>query len=132
MTLVLDASAAVAIALGRPEAETLRQAVAGADWVIAPELFAAEVTNAFWKYARAKVLDPDACVQAQATAIGLPDDLIPMKAQAAECLAEATRAGHSAYDLMYVVLARRQGVPLATLDGKLAALARRLAVRTVG
>jgi predicted nucleic acid-binding protein len=132
MTLVLDASAAGAIALGRAEAGPLRQAVADADWVIAPELFASEVPNVFWKYARSRASSPEECTQALATALDLPDDLIPMKAQAAECFAEAMRAGHPVYDLMYVVLARRHGALLATLDGKLAGLARKLAVRTVG
>jgi predicted nucleic acid-binding protein len=47
--VVLDASAAIEIALGRSQAARLAGILAEADVVLAPELYVSEVVNTIWK-----------------------------------------------------------------------------------
>jgi predicted nucleic acid-binding protein len=117
--LVLDASAAVEIVLQRDFAQRLAKAVREADWVIAPTLFVVEVTNVFWKYQ--KFVDypyPD-CERDIEQTIALPDQYI----NEIDLYREAFKLGcildHPIYDMLYVVLARRNNARLLTMDKKL-------------
>ena len=50
MIVVLDASAAIKIILNHTSAKGFSDVLKKSDWVIAPDIFVSEVTNAFWKY----------------------------------------------------------------------------------
>lgn len=50
MTVILDASGAVEIALGNKNATLYLSHLKKADIIIAPDIFVSEVTNVFWKY----------------------------------------------------------------------------------
>lgn len=126
---VLDASAAVAVVLGQRRGEPLLETLEAASSVVAPDIFASEVANTLWKYAKAGELTGPAALVALEDALSLVDDLIPMADAAGESLSEAVRAEHPVYDLCYVVVARRRAATLLTLDSKLARLAERLGVR---
>jgi predicted nucleic acid-binding protein len=126
--LVLDASAAVEIVLHRDSALRLAKLVREADWVIAPTLFIAEVNNVFWKYQ--KFVDypyPD-CERDIGQAIALPDQYI----NEIELYREAFKLGctldHPIYDMLYVVLARRNSARLLTMDKKLTIVAHKAGV----
>jgi predicted nucleic acid-binding protein len=53
----------------------------------------------------------------------LIDEFIPIKENHLEALHEAMRLHHSAYDMLYLISARRIGATLVTLDQRLNALA---------
>ena len=119
MIVILDTSAAVEIVLHRDSAKRLAEVVREADWVVAPTLFIAEVSNVFWKYQ--KFVDypyPD-CERDIEQAIALPDEYV----NEIELYREAFKLGctldHPIYDMLYVVLARRNSARLLTMDKKL-------------
>ncbi len=51
MIIVLDASAAIEIALKREFSNQFRELLRNSDLVLAPDTFPSEITNIFWKYA---------------------------------------------------------------------------------
>lgn len=87
---------------------------------VAPAFVQIELANALWKYVRAGLLDVDsACAVVSSVAGRLElvadEDLI----EAAQRLSASL--GHPVYDCLYIALARRDGLPLATVDKRLAA-----------
>ena len=129
MNLVLDASAAVRIAMGQPDAAHLARLVQAAGSVRAPELFVAEVTNTFWKISRHGGVSQERCASGLALACSLPDELDAMSELRGEVFELACRTGKPAYDLFYLVLARRHAATLLTLDRGLLKLANAHGVR---
>lgn len=124
-TIVLDASAAVRVVVG-PTPVGIAAALESADGVIAPSLFAEEVSNALWKYVHAGVFDPPEAIVRARTALSLCDSLLPTgndESFLVEALNEACRLDHPVYDLVYLVAARRNAATLATCDTRLSALA---------
>ena len=119
MKVVLDASAALAAILAQPSATAVVDVVADATVVIAPELFAAEVTSGLWKYVSAKQLTIEEAAEHLDAALKLVDQYHPMTGLAQEVLREASSRRHAVYDLFYVVLARREGAAIVTVDGRL-------------
>jgi len=126
MTVVLDASAALAVALGRSGADNLSARLYEADRVLAPDLYAAEVSNAFWKYCSLGMIDQADCVRGVEFCLGLIDESVPTEGVWAEAFAEAVLARHPVYDLLYLVVARRNVAEVLTCDEKLKRLARTL------
>jgi predicted nucleic acid-binding protein len=81
--VVLDASAAVRLAVRAPDSAQIRLAVTDVAEIVAPTLFTAEVANAVWRLARAGRLDQsealaatlittDKRLAALATSLGVP------------------------------------------------------------
>jgi predicted nucleic acid-binding protein len=132
MILALDTSAAMAVALGLPQASGIAAALRTAKRVIAPDLLVPEATNAAWKLTVFGQEKPEACAQALQRALRLADEFCPSAGLADEVLAETRRTRHPAYDLFYLVLARRHAATLASLDRKLLALARRMKLPVLG
>lgn len=122
MNVVLDPSAAAEVLLQRERATGLSRLITEADWVGAPDLFVPETTNLFWKYASFAGVPLERCEEALRKAIRLLDELVPTDDLFEEVLPLAHRARHPAYDGFYLVLARRRGATLATVDRKLATL----------
>jgi len=119
MKVVLDASAGLAAVLGQDRGPAVLDVLAGAAVVIAPELFAAEVTSGLWKYVSAKQLTLDAASERLDAALKLIDRYHPMASLGQEVLREASARRHSVYDLYYAVLARREGAAVLTIDSRL-------------
>lgn len=119
MKVVLDASAGLAAVLGQESAPAVLDALDRAAVVIAPELFVAEVTSGLWTYVSAKQLASNVADEHLDAALKLVDRSVPLAALAQEVLREATAQRHSAYDLYYAVLARREGAAVLTIDGRL-------------
>ena len=131
MIAVLDTCAAVEILLQRRKAEALSGLLAEAEWVLAPTLYVAELTNVFWKYHRYNSLPQETCETALAHGLELPDTLardieLQREAFAMACLCDAP-----AYDMFYIVLTRRHAATLLTTDAALADLARKHGIQTV-
>ena len=131
MTVVLDVSAAVALLLQKPGRERFAEVYAEASWVIAPELYIAELTNTFWKYCRAGVLSREDCGRFAEDGIALVDQFFDAGDFWKDALGEGMKQGPSVYDLYYAVLARRYDASLLTDDGKLSALCSRMNLDTV-
>lgn len=123
MIAVLDVSAAVEILLGRKEAAALRDRVAEAEWVLAPSLFTAELCNVFWKYHEFNSLSRATCENAIARGLTLPDTFTDDRELYREAFAMACLCRRPVYDMLYLVLARRQSAHLLTMDRALKKLA---------
>jgi predicted nucleic acid-binding protein len=61
----------------------------------------------------------------------LVDEFIPISENNLEALNEAIRLDCSAYDMLYLTLARRTGAILLTLDGQLNKIAEKEGIETV-
>lgn len=128
---VLDASAAAEIVLNRPASDELSNALKQSEWVIAPQLYIAEVTNIFWKYQEFGGLSKAHCGTFLEQGIALPDDYIEHTELYREAFSLSCQLKHSAYDCLYLVVARRNDAKLLSMDNKLIKLAQQTAISTL-
>lgn len=128
MIVVLDVSAAIEITLQKDKKELFNTIYKKGTWIIAPDLFIAEITNVLWKYYKAKILSHDDCVQYVQDGIDMIDDFINTRELWKESLAEGIKNNHSIYDMYYAVLARRNDAVLITNDGKLSEVCKNLKI----
>ena len=119
MICVIDANAAAEIVLKRSAAIDLINRIFAADRVIAPSLFYAETANTFRKYVQGGFLDKEKGDELYRKAIQIVDEFVDIAELSEEAFHEAIRLKHSAYDMFYLVLARRNGAKLLTCDKKL-------------
>lgn len=116
MTIVLDTSAAVEVVLQRPRSEPLVRVLADADLVLVPGLYAAEIANVFWKYYRVSSLSSEDCKRGLERGMSLPDVFADDRELYREAFAMACLCRASVYDMLYLVLARRNAATLLSLD----------------
>jgi predicted nucleic acid-binding protein len=128
MIVVLDASAAIEIALNKSSAPFFKKTLLQSEVVLAPDTYPSEITNVFWKYGNFSGLSPELCEKGITYCIDLIDDYIPTVDLCKEVLAESLRTGHSAYDLFYLVVARRNSAGILSMDKKMMTIARALKV----
>ncbi len=131
MIVVLDVSAAIEIVLKKARRGLFNAAYQEAEWVIAPDLFVSEIANVFWKYHRAKLISHESCIQYVEDAIDLIDDTLPVKDLWRESISEATKNNHSAYDMTYAILSRRNNATLLTNDKSLSKICKKLRIDVV-
>lgn len=117
--IVLDCGAAVAIVRETLEGNALRALMLENETTLTSEMFVAEVRNSFWKYVRAQLMTIEEAEFYIEKAIGLVDEIVPLKENADEAFAEAVRQNHSVYDMFYLTLVRRSAGTLFSLDKKL-------------
>ena len=122
-TCVLDASAAVRLVTGDPEAVQWAQQIAQAPLVLAPELMLSEVANTLWKLHRAGSLEGQDPQELLVDARDLVDQIEPDRHLQVEALALACHLDHPVYDCLYLALARREAAGLLTADQRLQKLA---------
>lgn len=126
---VLDASIALAWVVDRPMdvyAGEVQQKLGAGARALLPELWQLEVANGLAKAARRKYLTP---AELDAAVVTL-ENFLSTKAQIDSVFLSIRQARHlaqtfqlTAYDAVYLELARREGLPLATLDRGLRAAA---------
>lgn len=131
MRILLDASAGVGAALGAARSIPHLDVLRDASIVLAPDLYAAEVTNAFWKYVSSGELSRDEAAERLDLALSLVERLVPVAPLAQEALLEASVHEHPVYDLCYAIAARREGCAVLTLDGRLSRLLKKMSVPVV-
>lgn len=119
MRVVVDASAALEVVLGRGKARQLALVLEAADEVLAPELLVPEVVNTVWKYHRFENLSLSACDRALELALALADVLISCKDLYREAFLLARTARRPAYHMFYLALARREDAAFLTIDASL-------------
>ncbi len=130
MRVVLDANAAVEVALEGRAAGPLSAKLSEAAEVIAPELLIPEVVNAVWKYHQFAEFDLGKCERLLELAIGLVDRFVPHREIYREAFAlSRIQKSRAAYDMFYLTLARREDAVLLTLDGTLKKEAKRAGIR---
>jgi predicted nucleic acid-binding protein len=132
MIAVLDASAAIEVVLQREQSEKFTSCIAAADWVIAPTLFIAEVSNVFYKYQKLADFPFAVCEKGIEQAIILPDDFINEGDLYREAFKLACDLNHSVYDMLYLTVARRNNATLLSLDKELLKIARKCSVNIIG
>jgi len=132
MIAVIETSAAVAVALGRSVPAALSQTLVEAELVLAPELFVAEITNLFWRYHHREGMPLPECKAALEDAMALPDEIVAQRELSREVFAMACHAGSTAYNMFFVVLARRYDAALLTVDPRLREVAVKLGVGQLG
>jgi predicted nucleic acid-binding protein len=128
--MVIDASAAIRAAFDPPRADRIAPAVKGADLVLAPDLFVAEIVNAVWKYHHIQHIDLPTCDRILEGALALVDSFVPSKELYREAFQLARGTRRPAYDMFYLALARREDAVLLTADAALRKEAERQGVQT--
>lgn len=83
----------------------------------APALWEAELANAIWMAVRHKVLPLDEAAKRLTLADGLRIHSVPNRTLWQGALVRAHEANVAVYDTLFVELAVREQVPLATFDG---------------
>ncbi len=126
MTMVLDVSAAIEILLQRDKSDLFTTEYEKSTWIIAPDLYIAELSNVLWKYYRAQKITHTECMQYVEDGIDLIDDFFQTKELWKEALGEGIKNAHSIYDLYYAVLARRNDALLLTNDEQLNRICKKL------
>ncbi len=129
MITVLDTSAAIDLILNPSQNTTESRILTDAKWVLAPTLYISEVTNVFWKYYNFQNLPQDKVEQGIELALKLPDSLADDRELYIEAFSMSCITKHSVYDMMYLVLARRNNAILLTKDRRLKTIAAKHDVR---
>ena len=129
MIAVLDVSAAIEMLLQKEKARKYEEVYQDASWVIAPQLYIAELTNVLWKYQKAKVITHEECLQFVENGINLIDDYSDLNDLWKESLGEGIKNNHSIYDMYYAVLSRRNEAILLTNDKELSSLCKKLKIQ---
>ena len=132
MSWVLDASAALGLALGDGD-DTLASAISARleqGGAIVPQHWALEVNNGLLVATRRGRLPAMAGHRAQQLLLGLPIEIDPETAE--RCWGSAfdlaLKFGLTVYDAAYLEVAQRRGASLATADRALAAASRKAGV----
>lgn len=128
MISVVDAGAAVEIALYKEKAQVFIAALAASEIVLAPDLFVSEVANAFWKYQTVTEISDSQCVDAIQLCLEIVDDFVSTKELWREVFSQSVTSNHSVYDIFYLVIARRNSAQLVTCDKKLKHLANKMQI----
>ncbi len=131
MIAVLDASAAIEVALNNEYAAVFREALSTADIVIAPDTYPSEITNVFWKYARFSEIEQATCEKGIDYCLDLVDDYIVTKNLCREVFLESINTRHSSYDVFYLVAARRHNAVLLTRDKQMIQIAKELKIKVL-
>ena len=121
----MDASAAVTWVLrdGKPEDENRIDELVSTGFVLVPELWHAEMANAFRSAIRAGRIDEEFVVRVcdQLDQLDIRTDVVGTQVQ--RLALEAHANDLTSYDTNYLLLAKDRGLPLATLDRQLATAA---------
>lgn len=119
MITVLDASAAVRLALGHTDHKFVAEILTKADWVAAPSLYLYEVSNVMWKYYQAGTISQDTLKDKLVSCTGLVDEIVPSSDLYADCFDLACRLGCPAYDMAYLATCLRKEAGLISFDRRM-------------
>ena len=119
MITVLDASAAIKLALGQKEQETIAAVLKESDWVIVPSLYLYEVSNTLWKYYKSGYLELDNLKEVNINCIRLTDEIVAANEIYEGAFNLACKMNSSAYDMAYLEVCLRKKAGLLTFDKRL-------------
>jgi len=130
LIIVLDSNAAIEIVLNREKGKKLRELIETSEKTVSSEFFRIETANVIRKYYNGKYIKKAECNKLLELAENLVDEFIPIRENHLEALNEAIRLNYSAYDMLYLTLARRMGAMLVTLDRSLNLIAKKEGIET--
>ncbi len=120
MRVVVDTNVLAYHLLGTPRFATEAAALLGAaDEILAPALWEAELVNVIWMAVRAGVLPPQEVPSRLSLAAGLNVRSISVRSLWHGALLRSLQSGVTVYDTLFVELADRERLALATFDRKL-------------
>ncbi|HTS37051.1 MAG TPA: type II toxin-antitoxin system VapC family toxin [Candidatus Solibacter sp.] len=133
MRFVLDASVSLSWLIDKPVAPyatSVRQQLRGDNRAVVPQLWQSEVANGLVVAERRGLVNPSDIVQIlqQFDTIARLIDIRNESVSIRRTIATARASGLTAYDAIYLDLARDQQLPIATLDRQLAAAAKKAGV----
>jgi predicted nucleic acid-binding protein len=135
VSFVLDASAVLSIAFEEEAATRVEDLliVVEAVPVVVPAIWATEVANVLIVGERRRRIDSEKTGRFLKWLLGVPieSDVAGTLAALDRALPLARRFDLTAYDALYLELAQRKGLPLATFDRQLAAAAKKLSIQLV-
>jgi predicted nucleic acid-binding protein len=127
--VVVDASIAFLWFANEPDRWDAERVLETESALIAPDLMAVEVTNAWWKKLRRREMDMADVEQAVTNLLALGIDWTPLAALLRPATRLAVESGHPVYDCVYLALAMYHSALLATADDRLRQVAARFGVR---
>ena len=130
MIIILDSNAAIEIVLKRKKGKILANLVEYAEKTVSSEFFRIETANVIRKYYQGNFIKKSECIKLLEMTENLIDEFIPIKENHLEALNEAIRLKYSAYDMLYLTIARRTGGTLVTLDHSLNLIAKKEGIET--
>jgi predicted nucleic acid-binding protein len=119
VTLVVDASIALGWLFDVPHSPAAQTLLQRQERLIAPDLIAAEIANAAWKFVQFDGLDAHFAADAVRQVRRLIDELVPCANLQDRAFAIAVELPHPAYDCFYLALAEQRDCRLATVDQRL-------------
>ena len=120
MKAVVDTNVVAYFVLGTDRfVEEARAFIAALDEAWAPALWEAELANALWMATRHKVLSLEDAAKRLTLADGLGIHAVENRTLWQAALVRAHQSKVAVYDTLFVELAVRKQVPLATFDGAL-------------
>ena len=127
MRVVVDTNVLAYYLLGTPRFAAEAGALLGAaKELLAPALWEAELANVVWMAARSGVIPAAARLR---LAAGLGVQSVPMRTLWQGALVRSLQTGVAVYDTLFVELAARERIALATFDRRLTKAFSSLAVR---
>lgn len=120
MNVIVDTNVVAYYLFGtEPFAEECRNLWKSIDEAWAPALWQAEIMNALWMAVRKKVIAPDESAKRLRFAAGLGIQSVPVRYLWRGALMRAIDSGVSPYDTLFIELAVRRKLRLATFDTQL-------------
>ena len=114
---VVDTNVVAYMLLGtEPYVDEARAFLASLSRAQAPALWEAELANVLWMATRHKILTMEEATNRLALADSLGIETVPNRALWQGALVRAAQSGIAVYDTLFVELAARQRIPLATFD----------------
>jgi predicted nucleic acid-binding protein len=130
MIIVLDSNAAIEVVLKRKKGTVFRELIEASEKTITSEFFRIESANVIRKYYKGNYIAKEEANKLLELSENLIDEFIPISENNLEALNEAIRLDYSAYDMLYLTLARRTGALLITLDKRLNEIAKQEGIET--
>jgi predicted nucleic acid-binding protein len=130
MRAVVDTNVLAYFLLGtRPFVEEASRFWHALDGALAPAVWEAELANVIWMAVRSEVLVAEDGRKRLSLAAKLGIQSVPSKTLWHGALERAVQSGVAVYDTLFVELAKRENLPLATFDAKVLAAFPDVAVR---
>jgi predicted nucleic acid-binding protein len=130
MKAVVDTNVLAYFLLGtRPFVEEASRFWHALDGALAPSVWEAELANVLWMAVRADVILAEEGRRLLGLAAKMGIQSVPSRTLWHGALERAVQSGVAVYDTLFVELARRENLPLATFDAKVIAAFPDVAVR---
>ncbi len=130
MKAVVDTNVLAYFLLGtRPFVEEASRFWHAIDGALAPAVWEAELANVIWMAVRADAIEAEDARRRLSLAAKMGIQSVPSKTMWHGALERAIQSGVAVYDTLFVELAKRENLPLATFDAKVLAAFPDIAVR---